>query len=183
VADVKISDLTAEASPATSALVEVENSGASRKSTLAQIWTAVRATAKTYFDGIYSDLAHTARHAAGGADALTGLATGQMPTMTYITPDAANAHTFEAADSGKCVRFTDAGANTITFPDTLTAGLYGWVQRAAGAGAVTWAVSGDMVVTPAAESAGHTKTAAAPSFLWWTCDEENSVIISGDTAA
>jgi hypothetical protein len=112
----------------------------------------------------------------------TGLPSSGMPTLVYIAPDAANAHTLDDADAGKCVRFTNAGANSIVFPATLTQGTGGWIERAPGAGAITWSVTGDMVVTPSAASTGHTGSAAAPSYIWWECDEPDSVIVGGDTA-
>jgi hypothetical protein len=101
--------------------------------------------------------------------------------MAYKAPTSANTHTIGETDVNKCIRFTDAGANSVVFPDTLVQGMGGWVQRAAGAGAVTWSATGNMVVTPSSSSAGHTGSNDAPAFLWWECDDINSVVIGGDT--
>lgn len=82
-ADVKISDLTAEASPATTALVEIETAGGlSRKSTLAQIWESIKATAKAYFDTLYAT-------AAQGTDDRT--ASGLRSATTVVSVSAATA--------------------------------------------------------------------------------------------
>jgi hypothetical protein len=102
--------------------------------------------------------------------------------QTYKEPTSTNSHTFGPSDVNKCVRFTDAGANSAIFPDTLTAGMGGLIMRAVGAGVITWSVTGSMVITPDAASTGHTGSAADPSFLWWECDGTNSVIIGGSTA-
>lgn len=124
----------------------------------------------------------TNKSIAGTANTVTALSTAAIPNLTRISPDSANAHTVGDDDAGVVIRFTDAGTNTVTFPDSLTANKGGWIEQAPGAGVVSWAVTGSMVVTPDFLSAGHTGTAGSPSMIWWECDAANSVIVGGTTA-
>lgn len=106
-ADVKISDLTTEASPGTTALVEIETAaGASRKSTLAQIWESIKSTAKTYFDTLYAT-------AAQGTNDRT--ASGLRTASTVVSVSAAT-----APSSGQVLTATSSTAATWQDPGTPT---------------------------------------------------------------
>lgn len=123
--------------------------------------------------------AHASDHAAAGGDALTGLSSSQMPNVSG-SDISATTHTAADADAGLVRSCTNASGCEITFPDTITAGKSGSYYRGSGAGAITWAASGDMVVTPASGNAGATTTGDAPAFLHWYCPATDSVIIWGD---
>lgn len=111
----------------------------------------------------------------------SGPASSSDITDLDIITESGTSRNVSDSDSGYLIRCTNASPVTVTFPDTVTAGSWGYIERAAGAGVVSWAASGSMVVTPSSESVGHTGTGDAPSIIYWFCDASNSVIVGGDT--
>lgn len=118
----------------------------------------------------------------GGAGDMEGLALRNFKAA--IITDATTDRTLSADDRGRVLRFTNAGAITVTLPDNLEAGFSCTIiQR--GAGQITFVAAGGGALT---NRQSHTKTAAQHAAVSLMIDSNVDLVsaawlLLGDTAA
>lgn len=106
----------------------------------------------------------------------TGLDT-KMPLNGTVIVDGTTSRSLSASDNGAIIRFTNAGAITLTIPAGLGAGFNVMIEQG-GAGAITPTASGTTIFN----FDGHTVTAGQGALIRIVSTVDDNFTFTGDTA-